>query len=519
MSYFTKLLAVGAAATALTSVSSAQGLPLDYSSNWQPMQDTASAAFSGPGLFGFVSGDGHYAGFGDSTRRCYGIDSTQGGRNQSTGRYETTWFNTAQGWAALNTLPGVDIGIVSMQGGSDADIGGDACVSPWFKTTTGASGHELGAAAMLGLQGGTAGMAFPTVWESPFQWVGSTVCGNVVVGTDQAGNPLLINMIYEVQGPINGGPNNNQYYMASTTEVTGTGLTGPGGVTNGNIAMGALLYGANAITTGAVGHSRITANGTAGLAIGPFPFITTPGDVEVSTHVAFQTPAMWGTNDGNDGAGGLDWRVGVAPVSVVDIRLMDNLSGGQTNADIYWKTSLAGANVPAVAFDPNIVFNQSYFVWSGTAATSMIQQPMSWDDLLGPALIQAGSIVLGPQATTREGAQTIPANFDGLMVSLLPLAPLSLGSKFSGSDDVFLDGTVPDAGGSNTQLWEGMFDPIISGISTLSGGPLPIVGAATPNLSGIKLGIAGIGLQVNSSVGPFIQYTEVANGITVNFQP
>jgi hypothetical protein len=519
MSYFTKLLAVGAAATALTSVSSAQLLPLDYSSNWQPMQDTASAAFSGPGLFGFVSGDGHYAGFGDSTRRCYGIDSTQGGRNQSTGRYETTWFNSAQGFAPLNTIPGVDIGIVSIQAGTESDIGGDACLSPFFKTTTGNPGHEISAAAILGLQGGTASMGFPTVWESAFQWVGTSVGANTTIGTDATlpGNPLLINLIYEVQGPINGGANNNQYYMASTTEVTGSAVTGPGGVANGNVAMGALLYGASADMTGAFGHSRITANGTTGLLLGPFPFLTTPGDVEVSTHVAFQTPALWATNDGNDGAGGLDWRVAVAPVSLVDLRLMDNVSGGQTNANINWKTTL-GTVVPAVAFDPSIVFNQSYFIWSGTACAT-VQKPMSWDNLGGAlAVAVPGSVILGPQVTLREGMQTIPANFDGLMISLLSVSALSLGTKFSGSDDIFLDGTVSDGGGSHSQIWEGMFDPVISGISTLSGGALPILGAPTPSLTGVRLGIAAVGLQVSLPGGALV-VTEVANAATVVFQP
>mgnify|MGYP003572095021 FL=1 len=524
MSYFKTLLAAGAAATALTGVSNAQLGPLDYSSNWQPLHNGVTAAFSGPGLFGAVAGDGHYAGFGDSTRRCYGIDSTQGGRNQSIGRYETTYIKVAQGWAANNTIGGTDYGVVSVQAGSDADIGGDACVSPWFKTSTGSSGHNLSAVAVLGLQTGTAGAAFPSVWESAFRWVATSLGGSSTLGTDQAGNPLLINLIYEVQGPLNGGANNNQYYLASTAENTGNSLK-PGGVSNGNIAMGAVVYGADAQTTGAFGHSRITSNGTGGLVIGTFPGAAAAGDMEAVGGVAFQTPALWGTNDGNGGAGGCDWRVASAPVSVIDIRLMDTLSGGQTNTDIYWKTTLAGQGPAAVAFDPNIVFNGSYFLWSATSASApgaanggMIQTPMSWSDLGGFVPPQPGSIVLGPQSTTREGFQTIPANFDALMTALLPVTALSLGGTYSGSDDIFLDGQIVDAGGSHSQLWEGMFDPIISGISTLPS-PLPIVGAPTTNLAGFKLGIAGVGLQVDTSVGFLVQTTEVANAMTVNFQP
>jgi hypothetical protein len=515
MREFKALLATSIAATTLLGASSAQLTPFDYSSNWQPLQNAASTAFSGPGLFGALSGG---TATGGAIRRCYGMDSTQGGRNQSIGRYETTWFKMAQGWGPGSTVPGVNIGLVSVQAATDGDLGADTCLSPFFKSTVGSGGHAVSAAVIPGIQPGTTGSAFPTVWESAFQWIGTSVGGPVTLGSDAAGSPLLINLIYEIQGPINGGTSSPQYYVASTTEITGNAPGAPGGVTNGNAAFGSSTYGVPADVSGALSHSRLFAFGSSGLIAGPVPFLSTPGDVEMSSHVGFQTPVLWAINDGNDGAGGADWRVGVEPVSIVDLRLMDNLAGAQTNGDLYWKTTLV-IGIPAAAFDPNIVFNQSFFAWSATPATSMLQEPMSWDDLGGFMPPLPGSVVLGAFPTKREGPQTIPATFDGLSFIMLHRHAWSLGTPFSGSDDIFLDGTVPSSGGSSSQMWEGMFDPIISGVSTLTRGPRPIVGTANPNLVGLKLGIAGMGLQIDIAQSHALQITEVGSALTLNFQP
>ena len=106
-----------------------------------------------------------------------------------------------------------------------------------------------------------------------------------------------------------------------------------------------------------------------------------------------------------------------------------------------------------------------------------------------------------------------------MVTTLLPKHGWSLGTPFSGSDDIFLDGTVPGPTGSSCQMWEGMFDPIISGISTLSRGPRPVVGTQSPGLVGLKLGIAAMGLQIDVSQSHALQITEVASALTVNLQP
>lgn len=520
MSKTTTLLATGAAAILITGVTRAQGGT--YSTNWAPMHGAPTAVFTGPGLFGTAAGDSHFAGIGDSIRRCYGVDATQGGRNQSLGQWENTWFKVSQAFSPQNVVQFVDIGVISMHAATDSDLGADICLSPFAASAGNTGGHRLAAAAIGGTQAGSAGSPFPIVWEFVFQWL-NTSLGTATthgLGASAAGpgtHPLLVNVIYEVQGPINGGPTNNQYYLASTSEVTGVSPSGSGGVTNGNNSFGFSTYGMNAEVTGAISHSRITAaTGGGGFVAGPL-FSATPGDLEFTNHLAFETPVLWASNDGNTGAGGTDFRVSTSPVSVIDLRLSDMRSGAQTNADIYWKASPAPPAKAAAIYDPNIVFNRSYFLWSGTSSSGQ-QSPMSWDDLGGVVPPQPGSFLLGAQVTTREGLQTIPVNFDALLTTLLPITVLSLGTPFSGAEDPGLDGIVPNlGGGSNSVLWEGMFTPIISGISTLSG-PLPLVGAPTASLAGVKLGVAGVGLQVDSSVGLFIQNTEFSNGLTISLQ-
>ena len=500
------LLATGAAAILLGADAQSQVGPLDYQSNWQPMSNSLSAAFSGPALFSSLAPGA----VGGAIRRCYGIDSTQGGRNQSTGRYETTWIKVSQGWGPSSAVPGVNVGLVSVQSATDGDPGADICLSPFAKSSQGSGGHQVSAMAVLGVQPGTTAGAFPQVWEVAFQWITTSVGSPSILGTDASGRPLLVNVIYEIQSPLNSALS-PQYYIASTTELTGLDPAAPGGFANGNALLGTSVYGVPPHVSGAISHSRVIAAGPGGLVAAPMPALlqTLPGRVELGGHVAFRSPALWALNDGNAGAGGADWSVGSAPVSVIDLRLLDVLAGAQTNRLLSW------SGVPAMAFDPHIVFNQAFFLWSTTPASGMLQTPMSWDDLGGAVQPQAGSIDLGTVATSREGDQTVPANRDGLMNALLPRTAYTLGTRFTPAEDPFLDGFSP---GGDSQLWEGMFDPVISGLSTLGRGPLPIVGAPAPNLVGVKLGVAALGLQIDLSIDHKLRVTELGNALTINLQ-
>ena len=224
---------------------------------------------------------------------------------------------------------------------------------------------------------------------------------------------------------------------------------------------------------------------------------------------------------GSAAAGGNDWQASVAPVSVVDLRFNDHLAGAATNPDVLACKGGVGG-LPAAGFDPCIFFNQSFFVWSATPSGSMLNTPMSWDDLNTPgigALVfpQPGSIVLGPTLTSREGPQTIPVNFDAVTSAILSVSGLSLGSSFSCSDDIFFDSTIAVGGTSLSAFWEGMFGPITSGVSGFSGGAIQVVGTPNPNLAGQEFGIAALGLQVSACTG-LLSLTEVANSLTINFQ-
>ena len=546
MRLFNSLLAAGSAAALLAGGASAQLSELAYSAHWQPQSNPVVAGFSGPSIFISLDGTPNFAGVGDAIRRCFGVDTTQGGRNESQGVFEHTHFTVIQGFAAGNPIPGSDIGLVSVQAASDSDLAGDACFSPFFASVGNTGGHALSAAAILGNQGNT--MAFPFVTQFGFQWVGTGtttfagLSGPNVIGTTtgmvagaSTAVPLLVNVIYEIQGPLNGGPANNQYYLASTDELTGDGGNAAGGnmgaqfatggVTNGNSMRGMNLFGVDAAMSGAISHSRLFSS-SAGFLIGSIPqnIVTggiKPGDVELGGFIAFQTTGLWGINNGSAGAGGNDWQASVAPVSVVDLRFNDHLAGAATNPDVLACKGGVGG-LPAAGFDPCIFFNQSFFVWSATPSGSMLNTPMSWDDLNTPGLgalvfPQPGSIVLGPQVTSREGPQTIPANFDAVTTALLSVSSLSLGSSFTCSDDIFLDGTIVVGGTSLSAFWEGMFGPITSGVSGFSGGAIQVVGTPNPNLAGQEFGIAALGLQVSACTG-LLSLTEIGNSLTINFQ-
>jgi hypothetical protein len=137
--------------------------------------------------------------------------------------------------------------------------------------------------------------------------------------------PLLSNVIFEVQAPINANLSNTriQYYLASTSEFTGIAATlvpmgtmsglgyiGTGGVTNGNGNMGLDLFGEGAAPnhagdTNRVAGSRvfavqggfITATAPPGILFPANQPAATPvfrdGRMEFMGQLAFATPKLW----------------------------------------------------------------------------------------------------------------------------------------------------------------------------------------------------------------------------------
>ena len=387
MKRFTKILAVGSAALALAVPASAQdsgqlgaphpgneigalggGSGTSYDHHWAPMHSpVATQAWSGKNLFeSIVLGD-NFGGFGDSIRVCYGLDVTQGGRNWSGpgsttpgpngkagdlhaggGMTENTWFRVHQAFASIalaTSQAGVDMGFVSIQAGTTADISQDNCFSPFFKIGTQAGvtqlgmetgGHKVGALALPGLFPGTGVASEPIYWEFSFNWTGSPALLENKIGTDLGdpgiaygapvpgrglGNPLLANVIFEVQAPLNGptlGFLANQYYLSSTIEWGGlvkkdsdgiTGRRGSGGVTNGNGNWGFAFFGGGATGVNArdvIGATRFFGNAPTGLFIGTNKQIPTPlvsavpitdrfrsGRNEFFNSLAFRTPRAW----------------------------------------------------------------------------------------------------------------------------------------------------------------------------------------------------------------------------------
>lgn len=557
MRFKTPLLAASAAAAFCAGTSSAQLGPMDYAHHWAPNAETVNVVITGPALFS-LGAVPNFASAGDAIRRCYGVDTTQGGRNR-TGQWANTTFHIGQGYAPGG--PGVDVGVVSVHGASESDLGGDVCFSPFLQSVGNTGGHQLVAAALIGVIGGTQGAPFPTVWDIVFQWVGTTVTfqgveGNTTIGSAGAGPfapyPLLTNVIYEVQGPLNGGPGNNQYYLASTTEVTGLGLTGPGlgagygggtgGVTNGNVDWGSSLFGVPANVSGTVGHSRVIATdfsvGQTAFATTLFAVFNPVTPIEWMGYLGFQAPGLWAVNDlgqaqgPNEGAGGPDWRVSSQPTSVANLIYVNHLTGGQANSNVLFKAGLVGG--PAAAQTalgaPPFGVNFPIFVYSATPAAGLQQRPLSWDDLGGAIPPQPNSIILGSFATLYGGSGSgagggpssmgVSANFDAITNAFLGFAGLTFGTTQVPSDDIFLDGAL----NGTTSYFEGMFDNgypglvspqnLISGSSGWSQGASPVPFA--PNARGLRLGIAAAGLQVDGALN--ILVTEMSNALTSVFQ-
>lgn len=529
MSKLSSLAALGAAAFVFSGISVAQTSSNDYDFNFAPMANGVQVGLPGSFVFSFGASTTHWPGIGDAIRRCYSVDVTQGGRNE-TGSYDTTWFTFGQGFAAGNPIPGVDVGVLSIQSATDSDLGGDACLSPWFSSAGNTGGHKTSVAVVLGLQGGTAGFAFPSVWQSVFQWSGGTttvfpgVPGENVIGVDSLGLPLIANVIYEIQGPINSGSGNNQYYLGTTDELSGNGAAsatpgrGTGGVTNGNSNWGLSLFGVTADQSGAISHTRIFGfDPVTGIFQGGNAFWgNSIGSAEANGFVAFGTPFLWAENNGSIGAGGPDWNIGSGTPSQVQVWLKDIKSGAEGTSDVLWKTGGGGA--AGAAFDPNLLFNFGYFFWSATSAATMQQLPMSWDDLGGAVPPKAGSYILST-ATTREGTQSLPVNFDALTGVMLGLPGMSSGTPFTGADSVWYD-----AGPAGLQaIWEGMFDAVESGLSKLTvagGAAFPVSPAANPALAGKNIGVAGLSVQIRLDpiIGVKVEIAEVGSALTLTLQ-
>lgn len=531
---FVATFALGACAATWCGIAArAQGPaygPLDYSHNWAPMHGIVDSAFAGPALFGLFTGGGpNYAGPGDAIRYCYGFDVTQGGRNQSAGVWESAWFKLVQAYAPGNAIPGVDIGAVRVFSVTDSDPNGDPCFAPFFSSPGNTGGMQVSASLTPGLVAFTAGQPFPKVWELAFQWTGPGVgphglTGPATIGTDLGGggrgNPLLTSVVLEVNAPPTGGPLNNQYYFASTTETPGISVAGTGGITNGHVDYGKSLFGMDAIFTGELAHTRFTVQHPLfGLVPASPIYFERVGDTEFAGHMAFQSPVLWAEKDGFAGSGATDWKVSAEPVSEVDLRLLDQLSGAQTNANVAAKHGGNGA--PAVAYDPQIVFNRPIFLWSASSALGMQQQPTSWDDLGGLAFpAQPGSIALGGIATSREGVQRVPIVLDALTTGFLAFSGITLGTPFSASEDPLLDGMVTDGlGVSHSSLFEGVLEPLSSGSSGLQGGPLRLVEQPAPELAGATIGVCALGLQIRSGPGgAVLLLTEFSSGLEINLQ-
>jgi hypothetical protein len=513
MNYRTSLLAAGAAA-ALAGLANAQ---VDYSFNWHSMNFgfLGGAAFtSGPVLFGFGQTVTNFAGPGDSIRICHGIDSTQGGRMQTGGASDVSWFSLTQGWGALNTVPGVDYGLVSFHAASVNSVAGDACFSSFFAQGTDAQTGQpvvlnsaLSAAFVPGLIAATAATPVPTFWFNYFQFLGSTgllTPNTLGVQPGPFAAPLLTHLIMEVQGPLNGGPTNQQYFVLSTAELNGSGngTIGAGGVTNGNSRQASSLFGVSADASGAISHNRLTSFAGAGISgTTNTQFGGGPGTDQWFGTIGTVTPALWAAQNGNTGGGGPDWRVSNQS-SICNLRVLDMLAGAQGSA-------LAVPAGPATSVtNPGLAANFPFFLWSATPGAGMIQSPMSWDAIPG-VIAQAGSLALGPQATSRDGLQTVPINFDAVTNAFLAQSVFSVGANFQSAQD-------PTTGGTAASLFEDGVGLGIDGSAsfTVAQG-LPV--GPKPNLANRNIGVAAVGIQFDIFTFS-LSLTEFASSLTLSLQ-
>ncbi len=499
MNYRSTLMTAGAA-VALAGLANAQTNG-DYDHNWASLSNGPAALLLDPAFF---AGN---LGLLDSIRFCYSIDVSQGGRNQ-TGATYVSWFNVAQAFGGNNSQLGVDIGPIGLLSVVSSDLTDDACLADFYggfglTAGTASTGSTLALGAP-GLISGTGGYSLNQgfFWNIVFEFVGTALPGvNNTAGVDPVnvfGAPLLTHLVYEIQGPVTGGPTNKQYFLGSSSELNGA--TSPGGVTNGNGSMGLAQYGVTADQSGAIQGNRVIVFDEVAGTIGGGPVALlggTDGEIEWKGAIALQTPYFTGVNNGNAGGGGADWNLSGAAgaLSTIDVRVIDKLAGGQS------------ATSGAVVSDPGLVFNSSFMLWSATPALGTLQNALSWDDIFGSAPPQAGTYLLPAQATSRAGSQRFHVNFDATTSSFLNLG-FSLLKDYTGA----LDPNVDPAGVGD--LFN--FNPT-TGTTGFATGPIalstPAAGAA-----GKRLGMNSIGLQVSITTGGAISFTEISSARTAVLQ-
>ncbi len=438
----------------------------------------ATALWSGVDLF-TGGANVNFVGFGDSLRICYGLDVTQGGRNWSGpgsttpgpfgktgdlhpggGMTENTWMRIHQGFAGAALMTpnaGISMGFVSVQAGTTTELAGDACFSPFFKLgatfagTPGVEtgGHKVGAVANLGRFAGTGVASEPIIWELTINWSGSPALLENHIGDDSGdigitagpangiggqvvgysvparglGNPLLSNVIFEVQGPLNG-PNlgflGNQYYLSSTVEFAGTtkldnngfsGRRGYGGVANGNSNWGAAFFGSGLGQDffNMVSATRFFENSPLGFTVGNNPRIPTPlvsaapgsrfrdGRNEFFNSLAFRTPRAWAYHNFKTGFGGAGTNFHVVgpnhfapmtggPGSAVVVEGRDGDNGFQLftgNGGPDWRISGAPvSNVDIIAIDhsggADVNFNVYKKVGTYVTPSTVAPTPVIW---------------------------------------------------------------------------------------------------------------------------------------------
>lgn len=504
MNYRSTLMTAGAA-VALAGFASAQdNTNGDYDHNWAPLAAGPAAIIVDPAFFGGTTA------LGDSIRLCYSVDVTQGGRNQD-GTSNISWFDVAQAFGGNNTVLGVQIGQVMMGARVSDSLNDDACLSNIFiteGTPESQSSNPGGGDLLLGAPGliaGTGGYSLNQgfFWDIAFEFIGTNLPGlsstaHVDPVTPFANTPLLTHLVYEIQGPVDGSDTNRHYWLGSTSELNGTG-TVTGGVTNGNSNFGSFQYLATADATGAAQGNRVTiADNTPALTgAGPVALLGgTNGELEWVSYVAFQTPYLYGANNGNVGGGGADWVLSGGSLSTINVLIKDKLAGGQS------------ATSGSAASDPLLLFNAGFILWSGTPAVTTLQNALSWDDVLGGAPPKAGTYLIPPQNVSRvPGAQTFHANFDGTTSAFLSLG-FSLQSEFTGAADPNLDA----AGVTDLFTHEGP-----AGTSEFQTGAVAL-GTPAPSTAGTRLGIHAIGIQVNAATGGALEFTEMSNARTAVLQ-
>ncbi|QDU67311.1 hypothetical protein [Engelhardtia mirabilis] len=466
---------------ALASPAVAQSAP---DINWLNLTDGQAELVVGPAFLSTLSGGPVTSA---SVRHCYSIDRSQGGRSED-GTTEVTWFRVTQAWGGANTVPGLDIGMVSVGSQVSDSLADDACFSP-FIGTTGNLYTSTAATIVPGLISATTAGSLNQgfTWTVAFQFLGSVGVQNrlgvdPVASSGSQTTPLLAHMIFEVQAPMNYGTTNKQYWMFSNNETTSTTPGAPGGVTNGNSQFGTALFGAPPEVTGMVNHTRLTFASSGAL----FGTALQPGS-EFISGIAIDQPVLQGVKDGGVGAGGADWRVASEPISKVDLRLMDRLSGAESNPS-------------SSAFNPGLTLNSALAMISCTPAQTMLQTPFSWDDQTGTPM--PGTSTAPPIDTVRAGLQQLHVNIDACTLAFLG-ADFGLFEPFKIADVGFND--VFDYG-----------DKVRThGGTTLQGGPFKVVSAPIPGLSGTRIGIHAVLLQQDSASAALIQTPETSSALTV----